>query len=138
LRYGCAAGPFLAKPNAHEAGELIGMSVQTPEEVRTAAQSIRAIGVRIVLISLGKAGALLSDGESTWMAESPEIEERNPIGAGDASVAGLVWGLSQDLPLPDVLRWSVASGAAAASLDGTAVGSYTMVESLVQRVRIVG
>jgi 1-phosphofructokinase family hexose kinase len=138
LRYGCAAGPFVAKPNAQEAGELIGMSVRTPEEVRTAAESIQALGVSIVLISLGKAGAFLSDGESTWMAEPPEIEERNPIGAGDASVAGLVWGLSQDLPLPDVLRWSVASGAAAASLDGTAVGSYTMVESLVPRVSIVG
>jgi fructose-1-phosphate kinase PfkB-like protein len=126
------------KPNAREASELVGMRVETPEEVRAAAQAIHSLGVRIVLISLGKSGALLSDGKNTWMAEPPEIEERNPIGAGDASVAGLVWGLSQDLPLPDVLRWGMACGAAAASLDGTAVGSYTMVESLVQRVSIVG
>jgi 1-phosphofructokinase family hexose kinase len=138
LRYGCEAGPFLVKPNAREASELVGMRVETPEEVRAAAQAIHSLGVRIVLISLGKSGALLSDGKNTWMAEPPEIEERNPIGAGDASVAGLVWGLSQDLPLPDVLRWGMACGAAAASLDGTAVGSYTMVESLVQRVSIVG
>jgi 1-phosphofructokinase family hexose kinase len=138
LRYGCEAGPFLAKPNAHEAGELTGLQVDSPERVRAVARAIHSLGVRIVLISLGKAGALLSDGENAWMAHPPEIEERNPIGAGDASVAGLVWGLSQDLPLPDVLRWSVACGAAAASLDGTAVGTYTMVDGLVQRVRIVG
>jgi 1-phosphofructokinase family hexose kinase len=138
LRYGCEAGPFLAKPNAHEAGELTGMHLDAPERVRAAARAIHSLGVRIVLISLGKAGALLFDGGNTWMAKPPEIEERNPIGAGDASVAGLVWGLSRDLPLPDVCRWSVACGAAAASLDGTAVGSYTMVESLVQRVSIVG
>jgi 1-phosphofructokinase family hexose kinase len=136
LRYGCEAGPFLAKPNAHEAGELTGMHLDTPESVRAAARAIHSLGVRIVLISLGKAGAFLSDGENAWMAEPPEIQERNPIGAGDASVAGLVWGLSQDLRLPDVLRWSVACGAAAAGLDGTAVGSYTMVESLVPRVSI--
>jgi 1-phosphofructokinase family hexose kinase len=138
LRHGCEVRPFLVKPNANETSELVGMPVETPEEVRAAAQLIHSLGVRVVLISLGKAGALLSDGENAWMAEPPEIKERNPIGAGDASVAGLVWGLSQGLPLPDVLRWSVASGAAAASLDGTAVGSYTMVESLAQQVKILG
>lgn len=138
LRYGCEAGPFVAKPNSREAGELTGMRVHTPGEARVAAQAVHTMGVRIVLVSLGKRGALLSDGENTWMAEPPEIEERNPIGAGDASVAGLVWGLDQGLPLPDVLRWSVACGAAAASLDGTAVGTYTIVESLVHQVRIVG
>jgi fructose-1-phosphate kinase PfkB-like protein len=126
------------KPNAHEASELTGSRVETVDEACAAAASIHSLGVRLVLISMGKAGALLSDGEHTWLAEPPEIEERNPIGAGDASVAGLVWGLSRDLSLPDVLRWSAACGAAAASLDGTAVGSYAMVESLVQRVNIVG
>jgi fructose-1-phosphate kinase PfkB-like protein len=90
------------------------------------------------LISLGKEGALLSDGDQTWFAAPPQIEERNPIGAGDAAVAGLVWGLSQGLSLTDVLRWSVACGAAAASLDGTAVGSYDLVESLAHTVSITG
>jgi 1-phosphofructokinase family hexose kinase len=136
LRRGCEAGPFLAKPNAEEAGELTGVRVETIEQVRAAAQAIHALGADLVLVSLGKDGALLSNGEHTWVATPPEIEERNPIGAGDASVAGLVWGLSQDLFLPDVLRWSVASGAAAASLDGTAVGSYDLVKSLTHAVNI--
>ncbi|MGD8244741.1 MAG: 1-phosphofructokinase [Anaerolineae bacterium] len=138
LRHGCEAGPFLAKPNAQEAADLTGLCLDALEDVPAAAEAIHSLGVEIVLTSLGKRGALLSDGDNTWMAEPPEIEERNPIGAGDASVAGLVWGLSQGLPLPDVLRWSMACGAAAASLDGTAVGTYTMVESLVHQVRIVG
>ncbi len=137
LRHGCEAGAFVVKPNAWEAAELTGERVETPQEVRAAAQAIHALGVHLVLISLGKAGALLSDGEDAWLARPPEIEERNPIGAGDASVAGLVWGLDQGLRLPDALRWSVASGAAAASLEGTAVGSHDMVASLAQRVRIV-
>lgn len=130
------SGPFLVKPNAREAAELTGRQVETENEVRAAAQSIHSLGVKLVLISMGKAGALLSDGDDVWMGEPPEVEERNPIGAGDASVAGLVWGLSQDLSLPDVLRWSVAAGAAAASLDGTAVGSYELIESLMEQVHI--
>jgi 1-phosphofructokinase family hexose kinase len=134
LRYGCEAGAFVVKPNAREAAELTGQRVETPEEIRAAARAIHALGVHLVLISLGKAGAFLSDGEDTWLARPPEIEERNPIGAGDASVAGLVCGLDQGLRLPDALRWCVASGAAAASLEGTAVGSHAMVASLAQRV----
>jgi 1-phosphofructokinase family hexose kinase len=136
LRHGCEAGAHLVKPNAHEASELTGARVEGLDEVRAAARAIHALGVRLVLVSLGSAGALLSDGESAWLARPPEIEERNPIGAGDAAVAGLVWGLNQGLELPEALRWSVASGAAAASLEGTAVGSRAMVESLAQQVSI--
>jgi len=136
LRHGCEGGPFLVKPNAHEASELTGLSIATVADARAAAPSIHALGVELVLISMGKAGALLSDGETIWRARPPEVEERNPIGAGDASVAGLVWGLSEALPLPDVLRWSMACGAAAASLEGTAVGSYDLVASLVEQVSI--
>ena len=44
-------------------------------------------------------------------------------------LAGLVWALQKDLGGRDVLRWGVACGAAAASLDGTAVGSLTLVVS---------
>ncbi len=138
LQVGCESGPFLVKPNAQEASELTGRPVETVEAARAAAKSIHSLGARLVLISMGKAGAVLSEGDHTWLAQPPEIEERNPIGAGDASVAGLVWAMSQDLALPDVLRWSMASGAAAASLDGTAVGSYELIESLVEQVRIAG
>lgn len=138
LRLGCESGPFVVKPNAHEASELTGQPVTTVAEARAAAESIHTLGVRLVLVSMGRGGAILSDGEKIWRARPPEVEERNPIGAGDASVAGLVWGLSQELPLPDVLRWSMACGAAAASLDGTAVGSHEFVESLVEQVSIAG
>jgi fructose-1-phosphate kinase PfkB-like protein len=34
----------------------------------------------------------------------------------------------------EVLKWGVASGAAAASLDGTAVGSLQLIESLAKEV----
>jgi 1-phosphofructokinase family hexose kinase len=137
LRYGCEAGPFLAKPNAVEAGELTGQPVTSPEEAQAALAPIHAMRVRHILISLGKSGAILSTGEQTWLAKPPPIEERNPIGAGDSSVAGLVWGLCHRLSWPEILRWSMACGAAAASLEGTAVGSRALVEQLVGQVKVV-
>lgn len=136
LRYGCEAIPFLAKPNESEATALTGVKIETIDDVREAAAQIHAIGIETVIISLGRMGALLSDNQRTWLAEPPLIKEHNSIGAGDALIAGLVWGLSHNLHWPLALCWGVACGAAAASLDGTKMGSQSLVEQLVPQVQI--
>jgi 1-phosphofructokinase family hexose kinase len=136
LALACEAGPYLVKPNAAEARELTGLPVETPAQVLAAAVAIHRRGPANVLVSLGKRGALLSDGERAWLAAPPSVVERNPVGAGDSMVAGLVWSLSHDMPPPEALRWAVAAGAAAASLAGTAFGSAAMVEELAKRVEV--
>lgn len=136
LRLGCAARPFLVKPNDTEAHNLTGLPVRTAAEIAEAAKAIQAAGVSNVIISLGKVGALLVDDQSVWQAFSPVIEERNPIGAGDSMVGGLVWALNQGLPLAEALGWGIAGGAATASLPGTAVGTKKIVESLRTQVKL--
>ena len=49
-------------------------------------------------------------------------------------VAGLVWSLSQGYAPLEALKWGVACGAGTASLSGTEVASYDLVESLASRV----
>jgi 1-phosphofructokinase family hexose kinase len=134
LREGCAANAFLIKPNAKEAGELISQQINTLRDGLDALTQLHIIGAKRIAISLGKTGAVYSDGSHAWWAEPPVIQERNPIGAGDAMLAGLVWALQKELGGRDVLMWGVACGAAAASLDGTAVGSLALVETLVKQV----
>ena len=108
---GCGAAPFLVKPNSTEAGELTGLAVNDAADAVEAARRIHAMGVALVVISLGERGAVLSNGERAWLATPPSVVERNPIGAGDSMVAGLVQGLSLGLPIEDTLCWGVASGA---------------------------
>lgn len=134
LEHGCKARPFLAKPNDVEASKLTGLPVQNHTQIAAAAQAIQAAGVPNVVISLGKDGAILTDGQQTVIATSPAIEERNPIGAGDSMVGGLVWKLSQGQDVSETLRWGIACGAATASMGGTAVGTRELVESLVEQV----
>lgn len=126
--------PYLVKPNEHEAAKLTGLAVDTAVDLITAAQAVQARGPANVVVSMGKAGALLWDGEDAWQAASPSINERNPIGAGDSMVGGLVWALAQGESLPDALRWGIACGAATASMSGTAVGTRPLVEKLVAQV----
>jgi len=130
LEKGAQAKPFLAKPNDIELEKLTGLPVNDQAEITVAAQKLQQMGVANVVVSLGKKGALLVTSDEIALVESPVIEERNPIGAGDSMVGGLTWGLSQELPLAEALRWGIACGAAAASLSGTGVGSRELVEKL--------
>jgi 1-phosphofructokinase family hexose kinase len=130
LKHGCAGRPFLAKPNETELSKLTGLPVGNEGELVTAVRAMQAMGVANVVVSLGKAGALLADGAEIVMVASPKIEEKNPIGAGDSMVGGLVWGLSQGHTVAEALRWGIACGAATASMSGTAVGSRELVEEL--------
>lgn len=130
LRAGCAAAPFLVKPNAVEAEELTGLDAGAPAARAAAIGAVHRLGPAHVLLTLGAEGAVLSDGARTWRATPPAVDERNPIGAGDALLAGVVFGLARGLALPEALRWGVAAGAAAASLPGTAVGDRELVERL--------
>jgi len=136
LRLGCAEKPFLIKPNGEETQMLTGLPVDTPEGVAVAAEALREMGAKNVVISLGKSGALLQTAKGAWMVHPPLIKEKNPIGAGDAMVGGLVWALAQDIPLDEALSWGVASGAAAAGLSGTDVGSLAQITELRSQVRI--
>ena len=52
LRVGCAAGSFLVKPNAAEAGRLTGVRIASLTEAHEASARIHALGVRHIVISL--------------------------------------------------------------------------------------
>jgi 1-phosphofructokinase family hexose kinase len=134
LRLGCAEHPFLVKPNLEEAQVLTGLPMDTPAQVAQAAQAIRTMGAQNVVISMGKSGALLQTGIGSWLIGTPSIQEKNPIGAGDSMVGGLVWALTEQFPLREALGWGVASGAATASQGGTEVGSRALIEALVDQV----
>ena len=135
LKLGCAEKPYLVKPNAEEAHVLTGLPMETPAQIAAGAAEIRRMGAQNVVVSMGKAGALLHTAEGTWLTHTPKIQEKNPIGAGDSMVGGLVWALTQGIVLKEALGWGVASGAATASLPGTEVGSRSLIEELFSQVR---
>jgi 1-phosphofructokinase family hexose kinase len=135
LRLGCDAKPYLVKPNAEETYKLTGLPVETTEQIVRAAKALLKMGTQNVVISMGKNGAFLQTTDESWLIHSPKIQEKNPIGAGDSMVGGLVWGLSQGYSLKDALGWGAASGAASASLSGTDVGSRILIEELFAQVQ---
>lgn len=133
LDLGCQAAPFLCKPNLLEAQNLTGHSNRPPLEV---AAGILNTGTDNVVISLGKDGAVYSGTQGSFTVTAPKIQEKNPIGAGDSMVGGIVWALQQGLDFEEVVRWGVACGAATASLEGTSVANRQDAQAILDQAEI--
>lgn len=136
IRKAITTEPYLVKPNTEEASQLTNMAITNFIEAAEAARSIQGLGPKNVAISMGSAGAVLSNGKNWWLGRSPQIEEGNPIGAGDAMVGGLVWSLDRGDSYKKALCWGIACGAATASENGTEVGTRRDVETLAEKIEI--
>lgn len=112
LREGLLGRPALVKPNAAEFAEVTGAPSTGPGDMIRAMQEIAARYETTVVVSRGAAGALATDGRTAWEVRAPRVEARSAVGSGDCLLAGLAFGLSRGLPLPDAVRCGVAAGSA--------------------------
>lgn len=113
-------GAYLIKPNVGELAKLIGVERLEMEEVKEAAKKIIAKGgAEIVAVSLGPQGAVLVTKDEYEYVPAPNVAKKSTVGAGDSMVGGMVWALSQNKSLKDVIRWGVACGSAATMNEGT-------------------
>lgn len=136
MRLGCAAAPFWVKPNVEEAHELTGIPIDDITAAQQAATHILEQGVRRVALSLGADGMLLATADEAIQARPPRVGVRTLVGVGDALLAGMLYALARDMPLPDVARWGVAAGTAAAMREGVDMGSLEEVQAVAAQVTV--
>lgn len=137
LRQGVQAHPKLVKPNLFELSQLTGNEIADLQEILENPAITRSVGAEFVAISAGDKGALLTDGENTTTCLPPEIQEANPVGAGDAMVAGLTFALYHGYDLEQALMLGVACGTASALQSGTMMPEWDVVEEVRQQVKIL-
>ncbi len=115
------AKPELVKINVHEAGELLGSSLDDLDQARAAVQEIRSQAGgqgHAAVITRGEEGVVLADpGGTTWRGRLP-ARGHYPVGSGDAFLAGLLVGLEEDQPWPQAIGLALAAAAANAELPG--------------------
>jgi 1-phosphofructokinase len=103
----------LMKPNRAELEELLGRDLPTLGDVADAAAELVAGGADMVLVSLGADGALIVDRDGSCHAEASLDDVTNPVGAGDALLAGFLAAGATRSALPTAVAWSVAACRAA-------------------------
>jgi fructokinase len=95
-----AASADLVKLSSADATALWG---ESPEE---AAARLLALGAGTVVVTIGAQGALVAHGASSVLVPAPRITPVDATGAGDATMAGLSWGiLTHGLPT-DLGGWA--------------------------------
>ena len=105
--------PALVKPNIEELERTLNRSIKTQEEMLYACKEIIAKGAERVLLSLGKAGAIITDGKQSFYSKSVNVAMNSTLGAGDSMVAAATQALASGAKLEEILRRGVAAGTAA-------------------------
>ncbi len=114
------AGVYLIKPNIREFRQLVNSELETEQEQESKAAEFVARGYSdVVVVSLGAAGVLLVTAEGCDRLRAPTVSIKSKVGAGDSTVGGLTFGLSQGKSLHEAVRFGVAAGAAAVTTPGT-------------------
>jgi len=102
-------------PNEVEAADLVNMPVETPEQIEAAARALQKRGPRTVIVTLGKRGALIVDGDQpSELVPAQEVKAVDTTGAGDSFVGSLACLLGEGRPLRQAVE--IASAIATRSV----------------------
>jgi ribokinase len=84
------------------------------------------------VVTVGKEGAVFSDGESTEHLPAPKVDVVDTTGAGDAFVGALAASLAREDSLKDAVAYAVRAGAAAVTSEGAqgALPTTDVIEAL--------
>ncbi len=118
--------------NEHEAAFLLGGRVEGVDGALAAAPELLSLGPRSAVITVGAAGAVFSDADSTAHIPAPKAEVVDTTGAGDAFVGALAAQLARDATLEDAVAYATRAGAAAVTKEGAqgALPTPAMVETM--------
>jgi ribokinase len=123
-------------PNESELRILLGLPPDDPTPSRDLAQRLRRLGVGTVVVTLGRAGALvLSDRHDIAIPALP-VAVVDTTGAGDAFCAGFAVALGEGRDIVDAARFAVICGSYACSKLGVvpSLGRRQDIDKLVKEL----
>ena len=112
------AGMDLVKPNKDELQNTLGQEFRSRDELLKGCYSLIDKGAKRVLLSLGKRGAIITDGSKNYYCRSINVAVNSTVGAGDGMLAAASMLMEQGAELKDILRAGVAAGTATVTTFG--------------------
>lgn len=113
------AGVDLVKPNIEELEGTLGREFRDKDDMLAGCRELIDRGAKTVLLSLGRDGAIITDGNRHYYCKSINVAVNSTVGAGDGMVAAAAVKMKEGASLPDILRAGVAAGTATVTTFGT-------------------
>lgn len=103
--------PFLIKPNLKELSQLLCKDIPTSlVDLKQALSSRIFDGIKWIVVSMGAEGAFAKYQSKYFLAKVPRINAVNPVGSGDATVAGLAVAIHQGKTPEEILKTAMTAG----------------------------
>ena len=115
-------------PNESELRILLGLPADDPRSSEELAEELRRRGVRNVITTLGREGAMILTDTLNVRVPAIEVEVTDTTGAGDAFNSGFAVALAEGRDLIEAVRFGVACG-------GVACAKLEVIPSLPDRAR---
>ena len=135
LKLAAEEGVYMLKPNIGELAWLAGRKELSVNEAPEAGRKVIERGnCEVLIISMGKDGAMLLTKDVEFTVKPPDVKKRSTVGAGDSMVAGIVLQLSRGKRIEEAFLYGVASGTAATMNLGTELCHKQDVDKLYQEL----
>ena len=105
-------------PNETELEILTGLKTQTDEQVFAAADALLAMGVKTVVATLGKRGAMLADAGGRQIVPGYRVKAVDTVAAGDSFNGALAKCIAEGRDLAGSVRYANAVGALTVTKEG--------------------
>ena len=112
-------GVYMVKPNLNELEKTLKKQITTYKEMLEGTKILIDKGAQNVLLSLGRDGAILTDGNKSYFCKSATVAVNSTVGAGDSMVAASAVMTERGADKKELLRCAVAAGTASITTPGT-------------------
>jgi len=126
-----AMRPLVVKPNRAELSATLGVDMKDDGALREAIKELVRRGAQWVVVTMGKNGAVASDGKAFWKIPAIAVKAISAIGSGDSFSAGLATDIARGKEVPEACLLGAACAAANTLVPGA---GYLRLED-VQRLR---
>jgi len=117
----------------HESEILAGRPLTTLKSAADFAQDVaKKEHAKLVILARGAEGSVFATEDMRFHWVAPKVQVISKVGAGDSFVAGLTYGLAQDMSLQDAGRLATAAAAAAVQSPGSQLCKKPMVDALLE------
>lgn len=129
-------GADLIKPNLDELENTLGRHIQDKEDMLAGCYELLDRGAKRVLLSLGKQGAVITDGTKNFYCKSLNVAVNSTVGAGDGMVSASAMALKDGAPLSEILRAGVAAGTATVMTTGQVSFTKEKYDEVISNLRV--
>lgn len=104
-------------PNETEASAISGIDINNFETAAAAAERLKGMGVREVIITMGSRGSMVCDGECTFVP-AVKVNAVDTTAAGDTFCGGVCVALSEGKALSEAVKFATAASSIAVQRPG--------------------